>query len=206
MLLLKSIASSHSTLGSEILLNLTSSAGSKQVKAWMQMSGEKQGERDQRGATGPSTSPQKQGPMSSNVQWSVHWTNFQGRHQHDSYLPLILKLQHHIFILFYFGLGLMISRLVSSWGKGGAMIMWWARSSWETQLPWKPILLPVVYYCWMAIAQLLCYILEVAALPGLDETNAVNASLAAIPVLLGAGPYPLPLVWLCSAQEERSIL
>lgn len=58
MLLLKSIASSHSTLGSEILLNLTSSAGSKQVKAWMQMSGEKQGERDQRGATGPSTSPE----------------------------------------------------------------------------------------------------------------------------------------------------
>lgn len=60
MLLLKSIASSHSTLGGEILLNLTSSAGSEQVKAWMQMSGEKQGERDQRGGTGPSTSPEKQ--------------------------------------------------------------------------------------------------------------------------------------------------
>lgn len=55
MLLLKSIASSHSTLGGEILLNLTSSAGSEQVKAWMQMSGEKQGEGDQRGGTGPST-------------------------------------------------------------------------------------------------------------------------------------------------------
>lgn len=59
MLLLKSIASSHGTLGSEILLNLTSSAGSEQVEAWMQMSGEKQGERDQRGGTGPSASPQK---------------------------------------------------------------------------------------------------------------------------------------------------
>lgn len=58
----------------------------------------------------------------------------------------------------------------------------------------------------MAIAQLLCYILEVAALPGLDETIAVNASLAAIPALLGAGPYPLPFVWLCSVREERSIL
>lgn len=205
MLLLKSIASSHSTLGGEILLNLTSSAGSEQVKAWVQMSGKKQGEEDQRGGTGPST-PQKQVPRWWNGQQSIYWTIFWGRHQHHSYLPLILKLQHHIFILFYFGLGLMISRLVSSWGKGGAMIMWWARSSQEIQLPWKPVLLPVVYYCWMAIAQLLCYILEVAALPGLDETIAVNASLAAIPALLGAGPYPLPFVWLCSVREERSIL
>lgn len=48
MLLLKSIASSHGTLGGEILLNLTSSADSEQVKAWVQMSVEKQGATDQR--------------------------------------------------------------------------------------------------------------------------------------------------------------
>lgn len=60
MLLLKSIASSHGTLGGEILSNLTSSAGSKQVEAWMQMSGEKQGERDQRGGSDSTASPQKQ--------------------------------------------------------------------------------------------------------------------------------------------------
>lgn len=52
----------------------------------------------------------------------------------------------------------------------------------------------------MAIAQLLCYILEVAALPGLDETIAANASLAAVSAFLGAGPYPLPLARLCSAR------
>jgi len=62
MLLLKSIASSHGTLGGEILLKLTRSARSEQVEAWMQMSGEKQGERDQRGGPGPSASPQKQAP------------------------------------------------------------------------------------------------------------------------------------------------
>lgn len=60
MLLLKSIASSHSTLGGKILLNLTSSADSEQVKAWMQMSVEKQGETDQRGVTGPATTAQKE--------------------------------------------------------------------------------------------------------------------------------------------------
>lgn len=60
MLVLKSIASSHGTLGGKILLNLTSSADSEQVKAWMQMSVEKQGETDQRGSTGPSTPAQKQ--------------------------------------------------------------------------------------------------------------------------------------------------
>lgn len=59
MLLLKSIASSHSTLGGKILLNLTSSADSEQVKAWMQMSVEKQGETDQRGGTDPATTAQK---------------------------------------------------------------------------------------------------------------------------------------------------
>lgn len=60
MLLLKSIASRHSTLGGKILLNLTSSADSEQVKAWMQMAVEKQGETDQRGGTGPSTTAQKE--------------------------------------------------------------------------------------------------------------------------------------------------
>lgn len=60
MLMLKSIASSHGTLGGKILLNLTSSADSEQVKAWMQMSVEKQGETDQRGGTGPSTTAQKE--------------------------------------------------------------------------------------------------------------------------------------------------
>lgn len=54
----------------------------------------------------------------------------------------------------------------------------------------------------MVKGQLLCYILEVAALPGLDETTAVNASLAAILALLEAGPYPLLLVWLCSRERE----
>lgn len=60
MLLLKSIASRHSTLGGKILLNLTSSADSEQVKAWMQMAVEQQGETDQRGGTGPSTTAQKE--------------------------------------------------------------------------------------------------------------------------------------------------
>lgn len=58
----------------------------------------------------------------------------------------------------------------------------------------------------MVKGQLLCYILEVAALPGLDETIAVNASLAAILALLEAGPYPLLLAWLCSVREEQNIL
>lgn len=62
MLLLKSIASSHGTLGGEIPSNLTSSAGSKQVEAWMQISGKKQGERDQRSGSGPTASSQKQIP------------------------------------------------------------------------------------------------------------------------------------------------
>lgn len=104
MLLLKSIASSHSTLGGEILLNLTSSAGSEQVKAWMQMSGEKQGERDQTGGTCPSTSPQKQTPKWRDSQWSICWAIFSGKASAPQLFAINTKaLTPYIcFILFWF--------------------------------------------------------------------------------------------------------
>lgn len=57
----------------------------------------------------------------------------------------------------------------------------------------------------MAIAQLLCYILEVTALPRLDEIIVVNASLAAVLALVGADLYPLPIPWLCSAREKHFV-
>lgn len=79
MLLLKSIASSHNTLGGEIPSNLTSSAGSKQVEAWMQISGKKQGKRDQRGGSGPTSSSQKQSPLWWGGQLGVHRTIFWGK-------------------------------------------------------------------------------------------------------------------------------
>jgi len=73
MLLLKSIASSHNTLGGEIPSNLTSSAGSKQVEAWMQISGKKQG------GSGPTSSSQKQSPLWWGGQLGVHRTIFWGK-------------------------------------------------------------------------------------------------------------------------------
>lgn len=76
MLLLKSIASSHGTLGGEIPSNLTSSASSKQVEAWMQISGKNQGEREQRSGSGPTASSQKQSPLWWGGQLGVHGTIF----------------------------------------------------------------------------------------------------------------------------------
>lgn len=58
----------------------------------------------------------------------------------------------------------------------------------------------------MAIAQLLCYILEVNAIPELDETIVVNASLAAVLALLGADLYLPPLLQLCSEEEKHFVV